>query len=509
MALGRGLGSLIPGRKREEAEAALEQIDSLEYDENTEVVESSQKEAKTSPVDVVEDFEELEGTESDFEIPSKPLVTPLEIDPTDMVSGKAKVSKKKSAKITVMEEDDEDSSDVVSKVEVEEEVVAEAPKVSMLPQEMVDEIKEEESKEEPKKKSRLEELLFTPQDEPDGDDIPASEEETPIEPEPSEEAPPVAKKAVKKPAPTTRVEEAVAAAATPNERWDRHEGEVQHIPIGNIEINPLQPRRTFDPQEMAELVESIDKHGILQPLVVRRIGEGKYELIAGERRLRASKQLKWEKVPAVVRVQVEGNETRLVYALIENIQRENLNPIEEAQAYDQLNREYGLTHEEIGERLGKTRVGITNAMRVLQLPAEIQRGLAEGVISMGHAKAILMIPDPDKQLRFYQHLVDEGLTVRKAEIRARRIQRAMKVDDPMRRRRNRGRHQLSVQYSPKLEERYGFGADVKFLADKNRYEVVLKAYSDSEIHQLLNRLMGAEELPVDVDSDVLGEEEEE
>ncbi len=285
---------------------------------------------------------------------------------------------------------------------------------------------------------------------------------------------------------------------------DTHEEKVVQIPIGDIQINPLQPRRSFDPAEMEELMQSIDEHGILQPLVVRRVAPDQFELIAGERRLRAAKQLGWEKVPCVVKVEVAGSGKGLVYALIENLQREDLNPMEEALAYERLNKEFGMTHEEIGKAMGSSRVRVTNAMRVLQLPVEIQRGLQEGQITAGHAKAILMIPDPEKQVRFYAHLVDEGLTVRKAEVRARRIQRAMKVDDPMRHKNRRGRHPISVKYRPYLEERFGFNADVKYLDQKNRYEVVFRAYSDGEVEELINRLLGHAALPKHQDEDVMG-----
>lgn len=286
-----------------------------------------------------------------------------------------------------------------------------------------------------------------------------------------------------------------------------HEEKVVQIPIEDIQINPLQPRRAFDPVEMEELVSSIDEHGILQPLVVRRITNEKYELIAGERRLRAAKQLGWERVPCVIKVEVAGTEKSLVYALIENLQREDLNPMEEALAYERLNKEFGMTHEEIGKAMGSSRVRVTNAMRVLQLPPEIQQGLSDGKITSGHAKAILMIPDPEKQLRFYSHMLEEGLTVRKSEVRARRIQRAMKVDDPMRHKYRRGRHELSIKYRPFLEERYGFNADVRYIEQKNRYEVTFRAYNDGEVQQLLERLLGKAALPKNVDEDVMGNDE--
>src|SRR3990167_5331526 len=288
--------------------------------------------------------------------------------------------------------------------------------------------------------------------------------------------------------------------------WDQHEGSVQHIAIGDITINPLQPRRTFDSSEMQDLKESIERNGILQPLVVHRLENGTYELIAGERRLRAAKALKWDKVPCVVRRDIKSDQSRLVYALIENIQRENLNPIEEALAYNQLNKDFGLTHEEIGARMGKSRVGVTNIVRVLQLPAEIQRGLVEGKITMGHAKAILMIPDEEKQIRFYNHLVDEGLTVRKAEIRARRIQRAMNVDDPKRMVNRVKKDPLSLKYGPALEDKYGFHSSVRYEVDRHVFEVVFRATSEEELDQLTGRLLGKYELPgQDLEKDLIGE----
>ena len=289
--------------------------------------------------------------------------------------------------------------------------------------------------------------------------------------------------------------------------WDKHEGDVQHVKVDDIGINPNQPRRRFDKVDMEELKSSIAQHGILQPLVVRRTDDG-FELVAGERRLRAAKDLGWEKVPCVIRKDVTSGASRLELALIENIQREDLNPVEEALAYKQLNEEYGMTHEEIGERVGRSRVGITNIIRVLQLPEEIQRGLIDNKISPGHAKAILMIPDEEKQLRFYRHLVEEGLTVRKAETRARRIQRTMRLDDPMRRKR-KGRTAFDMKYSGVLEDRYGFDAKVRFDEHKNRYEVVFRCFNKEEIDQLLGRLTGTESLPEESqDRDVIDADED-
>jgi ParB family chromosome partitioning protein len=209
-----------------------------------------------------------------------------------------------------------------------------------------------------------------------------------------------------------------------------------------------------------------------------------------------------------VRRGVETGASQLELALIENIQREDLNPVEEALAYRQLNEEYGMTHEEIGKRVGRSRVGITNAIRVLQLPEEVQQGIREGVISSGHAKAILMIPDAEKQVRFYRHLVAEGLTVRKAETRARRIQRTMQLDDPMREKR-RGRSAFEIKNSGKLEDHFGFDARVRFLDAMNRFEIVFRTYSQEEVEELIGRLMGERPLPKKVDRDVIEAHEDE
>lgn len=333
-----------------------------------------------------------------------------------------------------------------------------------------------------------------------------------VEPESLEELPRVQEEIVEpvespKAAPAPVIQEAVSKMEKmEGDAWDQHEDSVQHIALDDISINPLQPRRSFDPRELEDLQESIAQNGILQPLVVARLENGTYELIAGERRLRAARALRWEKVPCVVRRDVKSDQSRLVYALIENIQRENLNPIEEALAYNQLNKDFGLTHEEIGARMGKSRVGVTNIVRVLQLPQEIQRGLVEGKITMGHAKAILMIPDEDKQIRFYNHLVEEGLTVRKAEVRARRIQRAMNIDDPRRMVNRVKKDPLSLKYGPALEDKYGFHSSVRYEVDRHVFEVVFRAASEDELDQLTGRLLGKYELPgQDLEKDLVGE----
>lgn len=457
MGLGRGLASLISRRDNQSADDVLEQIDSMEeLNEET---------------GVVRDFRDLQRDADDEVIaaPKKPLVTPIFLDPEDARMHEEEVAEKVSVTKVVVEEKNEDIEEEPAEVEVEEVEVTEEPAVEEKTEPVTPEVE-------------------LPRPAPQGE---AHSEERPEETEEAEDDDDVS-------------EVLVAQAMKYDGIWDRHEDTVRHIPVADITINPLQPRRSFDENELKDLQESISKNGILQPLVVRRLDNDKFELIAGERRLRSAKALKWEKVPCVIRKDVSSDQSRLVFALVENIQRENLNPIEEALAYKQLNEDYGLTHEEIGQRVGKSRVGVTNIVRVLQLPAEIQRGMVEGKITMGHAKAILMIPDPEKQIRFYHHLVDEGLTVRKAELRARRIQRTMVTGVSTPRNRFKDRHPLSLKYTPMIEERFGYLTHIKYEEDKKAFEVVLRATNDKELEELVGRLLGQRSLPSnDLDRDVI------
>ena len=187
---------------------------------------------------------------------------------------------------------------------------------------------------------------------------------------------------------------------------------ISSIPIAEIQPNPLQPRTVFDASHLEELANSIETHGIIQPLLVRRKG-AQYELIAGERRLRAAKLAGLGEVPAIV--QDYADERVLEIALIENIQREDLNPIETAQALHRLQSEMKLSHEEIAARTGKDRTTITNLIRLLKLPREIQLLVAERRLSMGHARAILGIVNPDLQLQLAEKAAAQGFSVRQVE----------------------------------------------------------------------------------------------
>ena len=185
------------------------------------------------------------------------------------------------------------------------------------------------------------------------------------------------------------------------------------VDIESIRPNPKQPRSIFDDSELSELAASIKEIGILQPPVVRKVGENQYELIMGERRLRASKLAGLSRIPVIIR-ETSDNEL-LREALIENIHRSNLNALEEAAAYNQMLSDFGLTHDELAQRVGKSRPVITNTLRLLNLPPSVQKKLASGAISAGHARALLGLTDPNEIERIANKIVSEGLSVRATE----------------------------------------------------------------------------------------------
>ncbi|MGH3251720.1 MAG: ParB/RepB/Spo0J family partition protein [Trebonia sp.] len=187
----------------------------------------------------------------------------------------------------------------------------------------------------------------------------------------------------------------------------------EEVAVGSIAPNPRQPRRTFDDEALEELAASITEVGLLQPVVVRRLGDGSYELVMGERRWRASQRAGLEYIPAIVR---ETPDTDMLRdALLENLHRQQLDPLEEAAAYQQLLDDFGATHEQLAHRVGRSRPHISNTLRLLNLPPAVQKKLAAGVISAGHARAILSLEDPQAQERLADRTVAEGLSVRSVE----------------------------------------------------------------------------------------------
>ena len=194
---------------------------------------------------------------------------------------------------------------------------------------------------------------------------------------------------------------------------------VIEIPTEDIVPNPNQPRYYFDGDNLKELSESIKEHGVIQPILVTKIDAHKYELIAGERRLQATKLVKIKKIPAIIRSAT--NQEKLELALIENIQRHDLNPIEEAKAYKKLQTEFNLTQKEVAKKAGKSRSAIANIVRLLDLPVEIQRGIIKEKITEGHARAILGLENPEKQRALYELILKNNLTVRDTENKVREV----------------------------------------------------------------------------------------
>jgi ParB family chromosome partitioning protein len=205
----------------------------------------------------------------------------------------------------------------------------------------------------------------------------------------------------------------VLGALIPTEVLSEHGSALLDIPVNSIEANESQPRNIFDEEALVSLAASIREVGVLQPVLVRDLGNSRYQLIAGERRWRAAKRVGLPSIPAIVRSASEAE--RVEHALIENLHRQDLNPMEEASAYQQLIEDFGLTHEKLSARVGKSRAAITNALRLFQLPPSVQDFLRSGQVSSGHARALLSTPDRSFQESLAKRLVAEGLSVRSVE----------------------------------------------------------------------------------------------
>lgn len=204
-------------------------------------------------------------------------------------------------------------------------------------------------------------------------------------------------------------------------------GSISMIPIADIEANPFNPRTNFEKEALEELRESIATHGIIQPLTVRKLGRDKYQLISGERRFRASQLNGLDEVPAYIRV--ANDQAMLEMALVENIQREDLNSIEVALSYQRLITECNLTQEQLSQKISKSRSSITNHIRLLKLPAIIQLGVRDGLISMGHARALVSAGDEQFQVFLYQRIIDHNLSVRDLEVLIRDGYKAEEIND--------------------------------------------------------------------------------
>ncbi|SMC00185.1 chromosome partitioning protein, ParB family [Thermanaeromonas toyohensis ToBE] len=263
---------------------------------------------------------------------------------------------------------------------------------------------------------------------------------------------------------------------------------VQLLPVDTIVAGKHQPREDFDREKLEELVNSIRAHGVIQPIVVRPLGEGRYELVAGERRWRACQLAGLREIPALVR-QLDEREVREI-ALIENVQREDLNPLEEAKAYQALLVEYGLTQEEIASRVGKSRPVIANALRLLQLPLAVQEMLRQGQLSAGHARALLSLEDPELQVRAAAEVVNRKLSVRETEELVRRWQRKGVTGPGISAEKKRRQPDWELEaVTETLEARLGTTVKIRPLRQGGRIEIYY--YSDGELERLL-QLLGQE-----------------
>ena len=206
-----------------------------------------------------------------------------------------------------------------------------------------------------------------------------------------------------------------------------HDGELRQVPIDLIQRGRFQPRRDMDPTALQELADSIRQQGVMQPVVVRPIAEGRYELIAGERRWRATQMAELDSIPAIIRD--VPDEAAIAMALIENIQRENLNPIEEAFALQRLQEEFGLTQAQVAEAVGKSRTTITNLLRLIGLTEDVRLMLEHGDLEMGHGRAMLTL-SPEQQMQVAKQVVAKSLSVRQTEALVRRVQQEKETGKP-------------------------------------------------------------------------------
>ena len=260
----------------------------------------------------------------------------------------------------------------------------------------------------------------------------------------------------------------------------QEENGLKKLPLHKIEPNPDQPRRDFDPEELEELAESIRTHGVIQPLTVREMANGYYQIIAGERRWRASRLAGLEEIPAVI---IEADDKKAMeLALIENLQRSDLNPVEEANGYDALIREYGLTQEEAAARVGKSRPAVANALRLLSLCEGVLDKVRSGELTAGHARAILQLKSEKKQLEAAQKISALGLSVRQAEMLCKNMTREPEKQPPI---------VLEVNYVAECEKSLSkhLGRGVKIVNGKRKGHFELEFYGQDDLQVLLDALM--------------------
>jgi ParB family chromosome partitioning protein len=258
-------------------------------------------------------------------------------------------------------------------------------------------------------------------------------------------------------------------------------GTIAMIPVNQIEANPFQPRTDFEETALQELVDSIKEHGIIQPVTVRKLGFDKYQLISGERRFRSSQLVGLKEIPAYVRI--ANDQAMLEMALVENIQRQDLNPIEVALSYKRLIDECNLTQEQLADKIAKQRSTITNFLRLLKLPAEIQLGLRDKTISMGHARALITVEDKDLQLALFAKTIEENLSVRDIE----ELAKYGKVHTKVKAKLIKQKAPLSLS-DKKIQEKLEVLFNNKVSFNRNQSgagNVTLKFRNEEELQQLL------------------------
>lgn len=258
-------------------------------------------------------------------------------------------------------------------------------------------------------------------------------------------------------------------------------GGTHEILLSEIEVNPFQPRRHFDQESIKELAESIKVHGIIQPVTVRRLSSNQYQLISGERRFQASKIAGLKGIPAYVRL--ADDQQMLEMALIENIQRENLNPIEVALSYQRLITECNLKQEQLGERVGKERSTVTNYLRLLKLPPDIQIALRDDKLSMGHARAIINVENPDAQLFIFKKTIQDDLSVRKVEELARQVASGASGKITPKKEAQAASREMSNLQS-KLSSHFGTKVSVK--SDGGKGEIKIPFLSVEDLNRILD-----------------------
>jgi ParB family chromosome partitioning protein len=270
----------------------------------------------------------------------------------------------------------------------------------------------------------------------------------------------------------------------------------EQLPLNRIDPNPRQPRGSFDGEPLQELTTSIEAVGVLQPIVVRPSG-GRYQIVMGERRARAARAAGLERIPAIVRTTEDDQMLR--DALLENVHREDLNPLEEAAAYEQLLLDFGITQEELAARLGRSRPVIANAMRLLRLPGSVQRRIAARTLSAGHARAVASLEDPVQQERLADRIVAEGLTVRMAEELAQRIKNGEPLLGPDERARARVRPTMQAPGMADLAERLSDRLEtrVRVQLGKRKGKVLIEFATLDDLQRICDAI-GLEQQPVDL-----------